>query len=135
MTDAPLRDLTSEELDTYDRDGVVCARGLFPESWVERMARAVDVAVANPSPYGSQVSLKDRGFSGDLFLWKSNDEFRDFVYGSPAARVAAQVLRSKRVNFFYDQLFVKPTGCHVATPGTRTSPSGQSTASRSAPSG
>ena len=32
--------------------------------------------------------MKDQGFSGDLFLWKLNDEFRDWVYESPAARVA-----------------------------------------------
>ncbi len=115
-TDAPRRDLTREEIETYDRDGVVCTRGLYPHRWVERMARAVDAVVARPTPYGDQVSLKDRGFSGDLFLWKTDDEFRDYVYDSPAAQIASQVLRSKRVNFFYDQLFVKPPGCHVATP-------------------
>ena len=116
MPDAPLRDLTPEEIASYDRDGAVCVRGLFADAWVERMAGAIDQVTENPTEYGRQVSLKDEGFSGDLFVWKSHDEFRDFVYDSPAAHIAAQVLRSKRVNFFYDQLFVKPAGCHVATP-------------------
>ena len=114
--DRPLRDLTSEEIAQYDRDGVLCARGLFDDAWVERMAAAIDRAVADPTQYGEAVSMRDKGFSGDLFLWKERDEFRDFVYESPASRIAAQLLRSKRVNFFYDQLFVKPAGCHVATP-------------------
>ena len=116
MPEAPTRLLTHEELEAYERDGVICARGLFPEKWIERMAAAVDRVVEEPTLMGNVVSIKDRSFSGDLFLWKTNDEFRDFVYDSPASRIAQQVLGSKVVRHFYDQLFVKPPGCHVPTP-------------------
>ena len=116
MTEPPLRDLTPDEIEDYDTDGVVCARGLFPQHWIQRMASAVDRVVANPTLMGNVVSMKDDGFSGDLFLWKTDDDFRDWVYESPAALVAQQVLRAERVRHFYDQLFVKPAGCHVPTP-------------------
>jgi ectoine hydroxylase-related dioxygenase (phytanoyl-CoA dioxygenase family) len=116
VADQPLRELTADEIECYDRDGVVCARGLFPEPWIERMAAAVDRVVASPTFFGNVVSMKNEAFSGDLFLWKTDDDFRDWVYDSPAARVAQQVLRSDRVRHFYDQLFVKPEGCHVPTP-------------------
>jgi len=114
--DDALRPLLDEELEAYDRDGVVCARGLFPEPWVRRMADAVDRVVAAPTFLGNVVSMKDDDFSGDLFLWKTDDDFRDWVFDSPAARIASQVLRSPVVRHFYDQLFVKPPGCHVPTP-------------------
>jgi ectoine hydroxylase-related dioxygenase (phytanoyl-CoA dioxygenase family) len=114
--DQPLRRLSDDEIRAYDEHGVVQARGLFPEPWLERMAKAVDRAVARPTPMGQAISMKDQGFAGDAFLWKSDDDFRDWVYDSPAALVAQQVLRSKRVRHFYDQLFVKPAGCHVPTP-------------------
>lgn len=71
--DAPLRELTEDEIAAYDEHGVIVARGLFPDSWLSRMAAAVDHAVANPTPYGAGVSMED-------------------------------------------QLFIKPAGCHVATP-------------------
>ncbi len=116
MPDAPTRDLTPEELEAYQRDGVICARGLFSDPWIERMSAAVDRAVANPTLLGSVVSMKDAHFSGDLFLWKVDDDFRDFVYQSPASRIAQQVLGSEVVRHFYDQLFVKPAGCQVPTP-------------------
>lgn len=116
MPDAPKRTLAAEELEAYERDGVICVRGILPEGWVERMAGAVDRAVANPTLMGHAVSMKDDDFSGDLFLWKTDDDFRDFVYESPASRIAQQVLGSKVVRHFYDQLFVKPAGCHVPTP-------------------
>ena len=80
------------------------------------MANAVDRVVANPTFFGNVVSMKDDDFSGDLFLWKVDDDFRDWVYDSPASRIAQQVLDSTRVRHFYDQLFVKPPGCHVPTP-------------------
>jgi hypothetical protein len=114
--DHPLRPLAPEEIDSYDEDGVVLAKGLFPSDWLRRMQQAVDRVTASPTFYGNIVSMKDQDFSGDLFLWKQDDDFRDWVYESPAARIAQQVLRTKTVRHLYDQLFVKPAGCHVATP-------------------
>jgi ectoine hydroxylase-related dioxygenase (phytanoyl-CoA dioxygenase family) len=116
MPEAPARDLTPEELEAYERDGVICVRGLFPDAWIERMAAAIDRFIESPSMMGSVVSMPDQNFSGDLFLWKLDDEFRDFVYDSPASRIAQQALGSKVVRHFYDQLFAKPAGCHVPTP-------------------
>jgi ectoine hydroxylase-related dioxygenase (phytanoyl-CoA dioxygenase family) len=116
MPEAPLRRLTPEEIETYDRDGVVCLSGLFPDHWINKMAKAVDHAVANPTTMGRALSMKDEEFSGDLFLWKVDNEFCDFVYESPASIIAQQVLGSTVVRHFYDQLFVKPAGCHVPTP-------------------
>ena len=114
--DQPLRSLTREELEAYDRDGVTHAKGLFPQMWIDRMACAVDRVVESPTLFGNVVSMEDAGFAGDLFVWKVDDDFRDWVYDSPASLIAQQVLRSKRVRHFYDQLFVKPAGCHVPTP-------------------
>jgi len=116
MPEAPTRNLTPAELEAYERDGVICARGLFPDEWIERMSAAVDRVVENPTLMGNVVSMKDANFSGDLFLWKVDDDFRDFVFDSPAARIAQQALGSRVVRHFYDQLFIKPAGCHVPTP-------------------
>ena len=116
MPTPPVRDLTPDEIEQYDRQGVICARGLFPREWTQRMAAAIDRVVTEPTFFGNVVSMKDDDFSGDLFLWKTDDDFRDWVYESPAAHIALQVLRSKQVRHFYDQLFVKPPGCHVPTP-------------------
>jgi hypothetical protein len=114
--DPPLRQLGEDELRSYEEDGVIHARGLFSPGWIERMADAVDRVVASPSFFGKIVSMEDQGFSGDAFVWKLDDDFRDWIYESPAALIARQVLGCERVRQFYDQLFVKPAGCHVPTP-------------------
>lgn len=114
--DDPLRDLTQDELRAYARDGVIHAANLFPEAWLERMCAAVDRFASQPSPFGDAVSMQDQGFTGDLFVWKLDADFRDFVFESPAARIASQVLRSRTVRHFYDQIFVKQAGSPVTTP-------------------
>ena len=114
--DRPLRDLTPAELRAFQDDGVVVAEGLFPESWLARMEEAVDRIVAHPTVFGGAVSDQGAGFSGDLFVWKQDDDFRDWIFESPASRIAQQVLGAKSIRHFYDQLFVKPPGCHVPTP-------------------
>ena len=57
--DLPLRSLGPEELQAYDRDGVICAKGLFPDAWLERMAGAVDRIVSEPTFFGDAVSKRD----------------------------------------------------------------------------
>jgi hypothetical protein len=34
MPDAPTRNLTRNEFEAYERDGVICARGLFFDRWI-----------------------------------------------------------------------------------------------------
>jgi hypothetical protein len=77
------------------------------------MATAIDDVTANPTSYGDMVSKCDDGFSGDVFLWLTEDDFRDFVFDSPASLIAQQILGQERINFFYDQLFVKQPGCYI----------------------
>jgi hypothetical protein len=54
--DQPLRWLTSEEIDTYHRDGALCARQVMPPEWIARMATAVDNLIAAPGKFGWQLS-------------------------------------------------------------------------------
>jgi ectoine hydroxylase-related dioxygenase (phytanoyl-CoA dioxygenase family) len=49
-------------------------------------------------------------------LWYKQDVFYDFFLNSPCSVYAEQVLNSQVVRHFYDQTFVKPAGCHLATP-------------------
>ena len=82
--DAPIRWLTIDEINTYHRDGAICARQIMPLRWVERMAAAVDRIIAASGPIGRQLSKQDSGFTHDLYMYTSNVDFRAFVFESPA---------------------------------------------------
>lgn len=113
-----LRDLTDQEVEAYNRDGAIVARGVIPPDWIEFMTEAVERVLADPKGMGMEYTKEDKPgrFFGDLFTWLWNEDFRSFVLASPLAALAAQVMRSQKVNFFYDQLLVKEPGTQEKTP-------------------
>lgn len=112
----PLRDLTESELSALHEDGVTCLRGILPQGWLDRIGHGIESVDTEPSDLGERLSMKDRGFMSDLFMWLMNDDFRSVVFESPLARIAEQALGSTTVTHWYDQLFVKEPGADVPTP-------------------
>jgi ectoine hydroxylase-related dioxygenase (phytanoyl-CoA dioxygenase family) len=112
----PQRVLTTEEIDTFRRDGVVMIKGLLQENWLSLMEAGVEQARKEASLMGKAMSAKSRGYQMDAFLWKRIDALRDLIYYSPFARWAQQLLDSKEIRFFYDQMFVKEPGTDAPTP-------------------
>ncbi|MGH9318318.1 MAG: phytanoyl-CoA dioxygenase family protein [Vicinamibacteria bacterium] len=114
----PLRFITSEERESYERDGVVCAREIFPREWLAFLAEAVEEALASPGPHSEEYTTKGAPgrFFGDLELAERLPKFRRFALESPAAEIAGRTMGARRVNFFYDQLLVKEPGTRERTP-------------------
>ena len=63
----------------------------------------LDAICARPTPFGQ---AHDK-FRSDVFTWHLVDEVRDFVLFGPSAHIARQAFGSNKINFFYDQIFVK----------------------------
>ncbi len=114
FTERPAVDLSPEQIEAYKRDGVICIRQLYSTEWVERIAAFLDDIVGKPSlvtgPRG------DSSFHSDISTWLTNDEVRDFVLFAPSAHIAQQAFGSQRVNFYYDQIFVKNKLSPLPTP-------------------
>ena len=102
MSERPLRDLDASEVEAYRRDCVVCARAVMPARWLERMAGAIERTIKAPTPIGVLISLPEKGFTNDIFLWLGDDDYRAYVLESPASQLAQQVLGSRSVSFCYD---------------------------------
>ena len=125
MSNLPLRDVTEDEIRSFERDGVVCLRGVIDGGWIERMQGAMEHVLAHPGPQG--VDNNPRGSSGrfalDVYLWTFDDDFRALALDSPLAAIAARLMRSARVNFLYDCILTKephspyPTHWHQDQPG------------------
>jgi ectoine hydroxylase-related dioxygenase (phytanoyl-CoA dioxygenase family) len=113
-----IRAVTDAEREEYERDGVVCLRGIFPVEWLGFLAGAIDGAMAHPGPHAEEYEGKDGSgrFFGDLELAERLPPFRRFVLESPAAEIAGRVMGASRINFLYDQLLVKEPGTAARTP-------------------
>lgn len=111
--------MISEDMVTqYEQDGAVCVRGLFSQAWLELLAAGLERNLADPGPLAKFYT--DAGqpgfFFGDYCNWQRIPEYRQFAFESPAADLAAAIMRSTKVNFFHEHVLVKEPRTEDRTP-------------------
>jgi len=118
MADARVRALTEPEIRRYEDDGIVMLKGFFDAEWLKSLAALAERDMASPGPL--HMELEKGGGPGrfffDTYMWTRMAGFRDFVFKSPAAGIAAAAMRADKVNIFFDQLLIKEPGTDEPTP-------------------
>ena len=109
MNRHPARPITQQEMQTFEEDGVVCLRGLFDRDWCTRM---YDASIGYMESGQGRVRVVDRPdetgkFYSNVFMCGSDPDFLAFRNESPAAEIAATLMKSTEARFWYDQLFIK----------------------------
>ena len=104
--------VTEADIEQFWRDGAVPLRGVIGERWRELIAQGIEKTVANPTPYGRvQSKPEDPGwFFTDYYMWHHYEEFLTAARDGPGGVIAAKILRSKQINYFYEGLFLKEPG-------------------------
>ncbi len=118
MNTEPARAITAEEIETYHKDGVVLLPKMFDQAWVELLDEGLKANCAMPS---SRSRVWDRDEKGrtmfyDAQAWQGIEQYRQFIFESPAAQIAGELMRSRAINFFFDAVFVRSPGSQFATP-------------------
>ena len=113
-----LRTITPNEITTYHHDGVVLLPSMFDDDWIRLLKNGLSTNCANPS---GRSRVWDRDAAGrtmfyDSQAWQGINEYRQFIFDSPAAHIAAQLMGSTAINFFFDAVFVRSPGSQFATP-------------------
>lgn len=104
--------VSDRDIETYEKDGVVCLRGVFEREWIDLLAAGTDKDIADPGPLHTiQQNADDPGFFlTDFCMTQRLHEFRRFALESPAGAIVHRLMRSRHVNFFYDGIWVKERG-------------------------
>lgn len=111
MNEFPVREITEDEIQAYQNDGVVCLRGLVDADWIEFLRQAIDANIAEPSRMALDLTRGQGGkFANDTFIWHHRPAFKRFVFESPAGHATAKVMGSPHVNILFDQMLVKEPG-------------------------
>lgn len=109
--------VSQDQIETYQRDGVVLIKGLFAD-WVETIRAGIDRNMAEPGPYAAENLNKGESgrFFDDYCNWTRIPEFSEVVHKSQAAEAAAMLTGSKSVQMFHDHVLVKEPGTSKPTP-------------------
>lgn len=110
--DVTTTEVTAEELTSLHTDGVIPLRGVVDSRWLGVVGDAIERDIARPGPYYHGY-VPDNGvgkFHGNVRLCESDDGMREFCLNGPLPQLAAQCFDTEKINFFYDQLFVKEPG-------------------------
>ena len=113
-----LRTITPEEIDTYHRDGVLLLQNMFDKDWIELLDKGLDVNIKTPTRR-SRIWHKDTSGHSmfyDHTAWQGIDEYRKFIFNSPAAQICGRLTGSTAINFFFDSVFVRSAGTQFETP-------------------
>ena len=118
MSTRSLRDVLSDEVEAYHRDGVVLLKGMFDSHWIEILKRGLASNCKSPT---HRARTWDRDAEGRTMFWDSQawqgiDEYQQFIFHSPAAEIAGKLLKSAEINFFFDAVFVRSPGTQFSTP-------------------
>ena len=105
-------------VEEYRTHGVTCVRGAFDAGWIARLNAAATKLAASQDMTVNGGDPEGQGgkFLSATHLWARNDDFRAFVFESPAAAIAASLMGGEHVNLFKDHLFVKEAGAAAPTP-------------------
>ena len=101
----------------FRHDGVVHLQGVFSD-WVEVLRAGVERNMRSPGPYTKEYEPEgSKGyFFGDYCNWSRVPEYRDFVYHSHAAALAARLMGSGTARFFHEHVLVKEPRTESRTP-------------------
>lgn len=104
------------DMQAYARDGAVCLRGAFDQSWVALAQEGIARNIEQPSPLFRNLGSQDGGFLSDIWSRRYISELERFCMESPAAAIAARALQSSKVRLAQDTWFSKLPGASVRTP-------------------
>ena len=126
-----MRDITGEERRHYDRHGVVHLPGLLDDDWLGRLEAAfaeemsgdraglnlVDFKALTPMIEASGADFVTPGvasatgrFCIGSFNWRRFPALAALCCGAPLPETVAGLMRSHRINFYGEQLFLKEAG-------------------------
>lgn len=110
--------VTNIEIAEFQRDGATVLRQVLPPEWIDRLRDGVESNRTAPSKWAHWCTSTDEavGFWTDYVTWPGVPEYRQIVFESGLADIAARLMQSETVRFFHEHVLVKEPGAVEPTP-------------------
>ena len=110
--------LTETEINQYNEDGAIFLKGKFSLDWIEKLKKGIEKDIKNPSPRFKSHTIEKGvpAYLEDYWTWDLVSEFEDFVFNSPYAIIASELMSAKKINLVMDNWFLREAGSKSSTP-------------------
>ena len=110
--------ISDQQVESFFNDGVVILRNYFDCEWINILKNGIAENLSEP---GEGSRIWDRNRNGGFTLydsdnWRRIEEYRKFIFESSTKEIAARLLNSRKVNFFFEAIFVRSAGVQFSTP-------------------
>jgi ectoine hydroxylase-related dioxygenase (phytanoyl-CoA dioxygenase family) len=106
------------DIEAFGRDGAVCLRQVLSSADVALLREGIDANLRHPSERAKIASRPDDPgrFIEDFCSWQENEHYRRFIFESPLAALAGQLMQSRTVRLYHDHMLTKEPGTRARTP-------------------
>ena len=110
--------ITDSQIQEYSEKGAILLKKAFNIEWLSLLAEGIEKNRKDPGPYACQYTpADDEGdFYDDYCNWQRFDEYRDFLFKSPAAEIAGRLTQSSEMRIFHEHILVKEPKTSERTP-------------------
>lgn len=113
-----MRDIDDAVVEKFQTDGVVCLRQQFDPHWIDLTRRGIQRNLENPGRFFRDHTPE--GSPGryvfDFWSWPEIPEFRDLIFGSPAAAIAGRLMGAQKTVLLMDNWFMRERGATNGAP-------------------
>ena len=110
--------ISKADVEKFNQDGAIFLKNIFDIKWIEILKRGIEKDIKNPSPRLKSHTLKSNipAYLEDYWTWDLVPEFKDFVFNSPYAEIASELMSAKKINLVMDNWFLRESGSKSTTP-------------------
>ena len=120
MAEADGKLVDQGDVDAYERDGAVCIRGVLDDGEIELLREEIEQGLERKGAGFKNHTERNKGKTGrfaHMFqMWQQSDRLASFTANSRLVDVVADLMRTSKVNLFFDQAFAKEPGTVDPTP-------------------
>jgi ectoine hydroxylase-related dioxygenase (phytanoyl-CoA dioxygenase family) len=109
---------SAEQIEAFQRDGVVCIPNVLDSAEVALAAGAIDDVLAGPGPLAKVASGSDDPgrFFEDFCRWQTVPAIERLARHSSVGQIAGQLMATPEVRLYHDHVLVKEGGTRQRTP-------------------
>jgi ectoine hydroxylase-related dioxygenase (phytanoyl-CoA dioxygenase family) len=110
--------ISKAEIEKFNQDGAIFLKNKFDIKWIEKLKKGIERDIKNPSPRFKSHTIEKGvpAYLEDYWTWDLVPEFKDFVFNSPYAKIASELMSAKKINLVMDNWFLREAGSKSSTP-------------------